>query len=340
MSLPPPELADWPEDLDPALERPFEALRFASTRPGPRIIMTAAVHGNETCGSFALAGLAREFESGQRRLLKGALTRVPVANPKAWRLRRRHGDRNLNRRLMPKTAPQQYEDHVANGLCPLLAEHEGLLDLHSFQSGDRPFALFGPANNRGDLEPFDRAQTEEALALRLGCDRFVFGWLDTYARGMARRADQLRAGLFGGLAVDVDSRYGIGTTEYMRSQGGWAITLECGQHEDPTARAVAYTAVINTLAHLGMIGEPDPAPVRDFEVMGLYEVFDRLHVDDRFERAWKSFDPVTRGAPIGVRADGTPVLAPDDGLIIFPNVKSQAGQEWFYLARRGGRLGR
>lgn len=340
MSLPLPELTGWPEDLDPALERPFQALRFASARSGPRLIMTAAVHGNETCGSFALEALARELESGQRRLIRGALTLVPVTNPKAWRLRRRQGDRNLNRRLMPTDTPQQYEDHVANWLCPLLAQHEGLLDLHSFQSGDRPFALFGPANNAGDLEPFDRAEIEEAVALRLGCDRFVYGWLDTYARGMARRADELRAGRFDASAVDIDPRYGIGTTEYMRSQGGWAITLECGQHEDPSAREVAYTAAINTLAHLGMIEEPDPEPVRDFEVMGLYEVVDRLHPDDRFERGWKSFDPVARGERIGVRADGTAVLAPDDALVIFPNVKSQPGQEWFYLARRGGRLGR
>ena len=36
----------------------------------------------------------------------------------------------------------------------------------------------------------------------------------------------------------------------MRSIGGSALTLECGQHEDPAAPDVAYRAIVNTLAHL------------------------------------------------------------------------------------------
>jgi hypothetical protein len=34
-------------------------------------------------------------------------------------------------------------------------------------------------------------------------------------------------------------RYGVGTTEYMRSAGGYALTLECGHHADPAAPDVA-----------------------------------------------------------------------------------------------------
>ncbi|XLM20406.1 succinylglutamate desuccinylase/aspartoacylase family protein, partial [Chromobacterium piscinae] len=62
----------------------------------------------------------------------GRLTLVPVANPLAYRLGQRGGERNLNRNLAPNPSPQDYEDHVANWLCPLLAEHDVLLDLHSF----------------------------------------------------------------------------------------------------------------------------------------------------------------------------------------------------------------
>ena len=184
---------------------------------------------------------------------------VPVTNPLAYAMRRRTGDRNLNRKLAPTETPREYEDHVANWLCPLLAQHEVLLDLHSFRSPGAPFVMLGPENNRGALEPFAHAAREEALALRLGVQRAVDGWLGTYAAGAARRAEFGRST---GVELDTDPRYGIGTTEYMRSVGGWSLTLECGQHDDPAAPDVAYRAIVNTLAHLKLIDAPDPAPAR------------------------------------------------------------------------------
>ena len=338
MSLPSSTLTAMPEHIALSDERPFEAIRLNSPIPGPRLIITAAVHGNETCGTFAITRLLSEIETGQIKLLSGTLTLVPVTNPKAYRLQRRPGDRNLNRRLIPTSHPQQYEDHIANWLCPLLAEHDGLLDLHSFQSGDRAFALFGPQNNAGTLEPFAQADIEESLVQRLGCQRYVYGWLETYAKGITRRAKEVQAGRFQAKDVDVDTHYGIGTTEYMRSTGGWAITLECGQHDDPGAREVAYQAIINTLIYAGMIQGTQPAPAQQSQVLGLYDVFDRFHPDDQFTKPWKSFDAIARGDAIGTRADGFAIIAEQDCLIVFPNMKSQPGQEWFYLARTGGRL--
>ena len=34
-----------------------------------------------------------------------------------------------------------------------------------------------------------------------------------------------------------------------------------------------------------------------------------------------------------MRGDGTAVVAPFDGVVVFPNADAQVGQEWFYLAR-------
>ena len=340
MSLPSPLLTALPEQLALDQERPFQAIRFVSPIKGPRLIVTAAVHGNETCGTFAIARLIQQFEHGELKLKNGALTFVPVTNPKAYRLQRRNGDRNLNRRLIPTDTPTQYEDHIANWLCPLLAEHDGLLDLHSFQSGDQAFALFGPKNNHDALEPFLHAETEEALVQRLGCKRFVYGWLDTYATGIQRRAAQVHAGRFNAKDVDVDTRYGIGTTEYMRSVGGWSITLECSQHDDAGGREVAYQAIMNTLIYLGMIEGTPVEPAQDVQVLGLCDVYDRFDAQDSFAKSWKSFDAIAKDETIGTRADGTVILAEQDCFIVFPNIKSQPGQEWFYLARAGGRLGR
>ena len=89
----------------------------------------------------------------------------------------------------------------------------------------------------------------------------------------------------------------------MRQQGGWALTLECGQHDDPAAPLVAYQAIVNTLAHLGMLDAPPPA-AGPLEALSLYEVVDKLDEADRFARDWASFDAVSKDELIGWRADG------------------------------------
>ena len=130
----------------------------------------------------------------------------------------------------------------------------------------------------------------------------------------------------------------MGTTEYMRSQGGWALTLECGQHQDPQAPEVAYRAIRNTLAQLGLTGEPPPPAVPSIEALSLHQVVDKSHADDRFAREWRSFDAVRAGELIGTRHDGEALHAEGDGWIVFPNARAQARQEWFYLAQRSQRF--
>ncbi|MCQ9373502.1 succinylglutamate desuccinylase/aspartoacylase family protein [Methyloversatilis sp. XJ19-13] len=309
---------------------------FHGLEPGPRLIVLGAVHGNEIGGTRGIERVLDELARGDLVIVRGTVTFVPITNPLAWTLKRRAGDRNLNRNLRPVAEPQDYEDRIANVLCPLLAAHDVLLDLHSFHTGGEPFAMLGPQDNDGTLEAFSYAAAEEALALRLGARRLVEGWLDTYATGvrkrLARTAPTERAHL---LSTDPD--YGIGTTEYMRRMGGYAVTLECGQHDDPAAPEFAWRAIRNTLAHLKLVEAPAPAARDSFELLRLTEVIDRLHPDDQFARTWCSFDPVSAGDAIGTRHDGTPVIAPQDGYIVFPNPTSTPGNEWFYFAQRSTR---
>ncbi len=318
---------------------PLQSIRIASHAPGPRLLITGAVHGNEVCGTLAIRRVLAEIESGALVLQRGSVSFVPICNPLAYQRGQRAGDRNLNRALEPKPQPRDYEDHLANWLCPLLAAHDGLLDLHSFHSGGAPFVMVGPSNNSGALEPFTQASTEEALARVLGVQRAVDGWLDTYASGVANRQRQaLTDGLRAEALPELHPRYGMGTTEYMRSQGGWALTLECGAHTDPQSPEVAWRAIHNTLAHLGMVDAPPPPPAASMQVLSLHAVVDKQHADDRFVRDWQSFDPVQAGDLIGHRASGAAVQAPGDGWLVFPNARAAARQEWFYLARASQRL--
>ncbi|RZI75003.1 MAG: succinylglutamate desuccinylase [Variovorax sp.] len=316
-SLPPPTL---PADM-------LSSHAFAALQPGPRLIVIGGVHGNETCGTAGIERVRAELDDGSLTLLRGQLTMVPVANPLARRRMQREGERNLNRLFQPTPAgqvPADYEARITDLLCPLLDRHDVLLDLHSFQSAGEAFAMIGPRDNTGTLEPFSRATEEGRLALHLGTPRVVEGWLDIYAAGLAQRSP--------GQPIDEAAlAFGWGTNEYMRSRGGYGVTLECGQHDDPSAPDVAHAAIHSALRVLGMVAEP-PRPPRAPELLRLVSVTDRLHEEDRFVREWATFDPVVAGEPIALRSDGTALKAEQHGFIVFPNSEALPGTEWFYFA--------
>jgi uncharacterized protein len=301
--------------------------------PGLRLLVLGAVHGNEVCGTHAMQALMDELDSGALSIERGRLTMVPVTNPLAYRLGQRMGERNLNRNMAPSAIPQNYEDRLANVLCPLLDAHDVLLDLHSFHTPGAPFVMIGPQNNQGPLEPFAWAQQEMQLALHTGPHRVLEGWLDTYARGTERRR-QSAAGQGATPGGAANPNYGVGTTEYMRARGGYGVTLECGQHGDPEAIGVARRAIVHTLQLLGLT-RPRPDVGADMpprEVLRLVDVTDREHPGDRLARNWRSFDPVAAGDVIGLRAGGAELRAPRAGFVVFPNPEAEVGQEWFYFA--------
>lgn len=299
--------------------------RIEALRPGPRLLVLGAVHGNETCGTVAIRRVLGEIDAGVLAIERGTLTLLPVTNPLAHALRRREGDRNLNRSMRPSTIPVDHEDRVANRLCALLRSHDVLLDLHSFHTPGDPFVMVGPHDNDGPLEPFARSADERRFAAHLGPVRVVEGWLDAWSRGVRRRAE--RDG------VHEDTHRGVGTTEYHRAHGGYGVTLECGQHDDPAAPEVAYRAIRQAIALLGLAPLPLSPPAPAHEVLRLVDVVDRLHPDDRFVAPWTSFAAVTAGQPIGQRHDGTIVTAPAAGRIVFPHPGAVPGHEWFYFAR-------
>ena len=312
---------------DPASKLSFKSVSYQGLEAGGQLIVLGAMHGNETCGTRAIQRVMEEIDSGALEIAAGEVTFVPITNPLAYARGERAGERNLNRNLGPKDPPADFEDRIANRLCPLLARHDVLIDLHSTRAATAPFAMLGPRNNAGQLEPFTHSERERSLAKRLGVRRFVEGWLSTYADGVARRVREGK-----GSALNTDPRYGVGTTEYMRSVGGYAITLECGQHEDASSPEVAYRAIRNALVFLGLAKGAAPDVADRYEALRLREVVDRAHAGDRFVREWSSFDRLAKGDVIATRNDGTVVTAPADGWMMFPDAKAEPGHEWFYTA--------
>lgn len=122
---------------------------FASGRPGPHVMISGIVHGNELCGAIAIDHL---FRAGVRPL-QGKLT-LALANIDAFLsfnaddpTASRFIDEDLNRLWDISTlqsARTSTELRRARLLWPIVNTVDFLLDIHSMQHGPAPLMLAGP----------------------------------------------------------------------------------------------------------------------------------------------------------------------------------------------------
>ncbi len=156
----------------------------------------------------------------------------------------------------------------------------------------------------------------------------MHGWMPTYTRSALERRRRGGKG---------DPAEGIGTTEYMRSVGGYGVTLECGQHNDPSAVDVAYNAILNALGHLGLI-DARPSPAKLEKTIEIVEAVLCDSAGDRLARDFVTGDAVRSGETIAVRADGSKLTAPSDGFVVFPNRNASPMEELYYFGVRSKRF--
>jgi predicted deacylase len=57
----------------------FKSINYTGLASGPRLIITGAVHGNETCGTKAIGRVMAEIDSGKLLVRAGSVTFVPIA---------------------------------------------------------------------------------------------------------------------------------------------------------------------------------------------------------------------------------------------------------------------
>ena len=285
----------------------IKTVTYSPEQPGPKFLVMGSIHGNEKCGTTAIRRVMDEIDSGKLRIVRGQLTFVPIANPRAYDEDKRFIERNLNRYLVPMKDPDTYEARLGNILCPMLEACDVHLSIHSYTVGGDPFIFVSPQDDK-----------EHAFAACLGPYMMVTGWAEAYAAT-------------GRKAKDADENESVGTIEYARRHGATAIDIECGQHKDPNAPEVAYQAIRNALRFLEMTSEPKLAtPPKKQNLVTLSHVFYR---DDQgqFPKNWKHLDRVQKGEPMAFREDKSPIEAPGNGFIIMPKVNASLGEEWFYF---------
>ncbi len=284
-----------------------KVVTYRTITPGPALTVLGAVHGNERCGAEAIGRVMADIDAGRLAITSGTLRLVPVTNPRAYAQGVRFVERNLNRFLYPKEQKVHYEDHLDTILCGVLDKTEVLLDLHSYTSQGGPFIFLGG---------HDAAET--AFARALGVQDFVYGWSEAFGSG--------------------EDKASQGTTEYARTKGARAVTLECGHHHNPDASDVGYRAIVLALAHLGMLDPASPAaPARAGNEAAAAQRCIRMKSayfraeGAAFTKLWRHLDRVAGGEVLATAPDGTSLAAPEDGCLVMPNGSAPTGVEWLYF---------
>lgn len=286
----------------------IEQITFHSGKCGTHLVVFGAVHGNELCGTMAIRKLIATMHSGKLTLTQGKITLVPICNPRAYAQNTRFVERNLNRHFYPKENHVAYEDSLDSTLCSILDDADVFLDLHSYQSEGDAFCFLGK----------DSA-AEVAYARALGVNTYIYGWADAFSAN----------------ASEEQRRASLGTTDYARAKAkpALAITMECGQHEDPLAPVRGYDAILRALAHFNMAPIAlSPIDANAQQCVRMESVFYKEKAGI-LAQPWRHAQRIAAGEILAIYDDATLIRAPKDGVIVLPKTTPDhtLGSEWFYF---------
>lgn len=294
----------------------LEKYRFAADRPGPRLLLTGVVHGNEECGDIAMRRIMDDIEAGRIRLRRGSVTLMPVCNPLAYAQNTRFTNVDLNRDMRPKAHPVTYEDHLSNQICAEIEQAEAVLDVHSYAAGGPSFVFLGPPDEK-----------EYDFARAIGSEYFIHSWQNAYMRG------EKDAGLDKNDAGKKPKTTSL--AYYAKENGVTSLTIECGQNGDPESIETAYNAMLNALEHWNT-AEISPAIKRSprataQKIIELKTVFFKT-AQCRIAKDFKNFEKVKRGdliatfnASAAKRAKA--IRAPCDGYSVLPYKNPPIGEK-------------
>ena len=281
--------------------------QFEAARPGPHVVLTALVHGNEIAGAVALDRLLAASPAPTcGRLTVGfvnldAYDRFDPAQPTASR----YVDEDMNRLWEePVLAGSRTSPELARAraIRPVIDTADVLLDLHSMLWPSEPLILSGPT------------QKGRALAGALGTPSMVVA---DHGHASGRRLIDY--------APFVDE-----------AAGPIAVLVEAGQHWRMETVAVMEAAVGGVLAATGLVegqarGRPAAGAARYAEVTAAITA---ATGGFSFVRPFRGGDVVARADTL-IAVDGvTEIRTPhDDCLLVMPSLRPSRGHTAVRLAR-------
>ena len=285
---------------------------FDSGRPGPHVMLTAVVHGNELCGAIALDWLFRhDVRPLQGRLSLGfmnvaAYLSFDPANPTASRFVDEDFNRLWTAAVLDNPERRSAELTRARSLRPYIDTVDLLLDIHSMQQKTPPLMMAGPlAKGR-------------QLAKAVGLPEIVV----------------------------TDSGHAAG--KRMRDYEGFAdpaspknaLLVECGQHWEAAAGPLAIHTALRFLLVNGVIDA-------DFAAQGLDGVtLPRQHFIEvtgpvtianenfRFVEDYRGLEVIPKAGTVIAYDGEAPVATPyDDCVLIMPSRRLNPGASAVRLGR-------
>lgn len=305
VEFPPPDIARW---RDGNAGVPF-VHAFEGGRPGPHLMITGLVHGNEPAGAVALDRLLSQGLRPSRGRLTLAFANVDAyarfdpAAPRASRW----VDEDMNRVWSAgilDAPPRSGDVARAAALRPFAERADYLLDLHTTQHPNEPLVLAGPLLRSRELARMT------GLADLVVIDR-------GHAQGPRMRD-------YGGFADP--------------SSAKTALLIECGQHWAATSAEVAYAACIRMMERLDMApsGLRAPSVSLPDESSRFVEITMPVTIKHEFVFALplRGGEIIPHAGTVIGHDGGEPVVTPhDDCFILMPSQRLWAGLTAVRLGR-------
>ncbi len=292
---------------------------YTTGQPGPIIVVSGGIHGNEPAGCEAMLRVLARLER-EGLALRGELWGV-AGNLRALAVDRRYLDRDLNRRWLREDLARI----VANGPEGPAEDQEQLELLACFapliERARAPIVFFDLHSTSGPSAPFvcmADVLRNRAVALALGIP-VVLGLEEV-----------LDGSLLG----------------YLCDLGHIGVAVEGGQHRDPHTIDSHESAVWLMLVAAGAL-DPEQLPdlaarraqlaaLREPGVPAVVEIRHRHGVHAEREPfvmlpGFANFQPVARGQIVAHDARG-PVHAPFAGIMMLPRYQG-LGDDGFFIAR-------
>lgn len=287
------------------------ATTFESPLPGPHVMITAVVHGNELCGAHALDFLFRN----EVRPVRGRLT-LAFVNVAAYLsfdpdnpTDSRYVDEDFNRVWAEDVLDggrDSTECRRARQIRPLVDDVDLLLDIHSMQNPTMPLMMAG------------LLEKGRALARQVGCPAAVIS----------------DAGHAAGTRLRDYAAFGDPASQKN------ALLVECGQHWEESSIGVAIETTLRFLKATGVadrdfierhLGAGVPPPQKFVEVT---EAVPITTAEFHFTEDFLGMEVIAKAGTVIATDDGKDVATPyDDCVLIMPSRRRVVGQTAVRLGR-------
>ncbi|HET6613792.1 MAG TPA: succinylglutamate desuccinylase/aspartoacylase family protein [Kofleriaceae bacterium] len=290
--------------------------RYGGAEPGPTVILTGSLHGNEPAGVVVLARIGAALEAHAPRCA-GRVVAV-AGNLPALEARVRYIDRDLNRRWTaaaltelrshgPRTAEDREQLAIADIIDAELSRADApavILDLHTTSGAGAPFCCLA------DTVASRTLAAALPVPMVLGLEEILDGSMLGYL------ADRGHAGVaFEGGAHDAPD------AADNQAAAVWTILVAAGSlHADDVPELAASCA---------RLADRSAGVPRAVEIRYRHAVTE--NDDFVMTPGHASFDAVFAGQVVGRDGNG-PVCAPFSGRLLMPRYQGK-GEDGFFLVR-------